>query len=230
MTPPVLAQAVPYTFRWEVLIPYLPLFARGLFITFEVSVVAEFVGIAFGLVAGLARLSRFRALNASATAYIDFFRGVPLLVTLVWIYYGIALLFGINISAFMAGVSGLGITLGAYLAEVFRAGVQAIPRGQGEAAHTLGLSTRQIMQHVILPQALRIVLPPLGNSFVGMLKDSSLVAILSVTDLMRQGMIVAADTFRAFEAYSFVAVVYYALTIVVARMITVIERRYAVPR
>src|SRR5207253_2867427 len=126
---------------------------------------AEIVGIAFGLVAGLARLSRFRALNAAATAYIDFFRGVPLLVTLVWIYYGIALLFGINISAFMAGVGGLGITLGAYLAEVFR-----------------------------------------------------------------QGMIGATDTFRAFEAYSFVAVVYYALTIVVARMLTVVERRYASPR
>jgi His/Glu/Gln/Arg/opine family amino acid ABC transporter permease subunit len=226
----VVAQAVPYTFRWSVLVPYLPLFAHGLLVTLQISVVAEALGIVLGLAGGLARLSRVRFLRAAAVGYIDFFRGVPLLVTLVWIYYGLALLFGINISAFAAGVLGLGITLGAYLAEVFRSGVQAIPKGQSEAAHTLGLTTRQIMQHIILPQALRIVLPPLGNSFVGILKDSSLVAVIAVTDLMREGMIVAADTFRAFEAYSFVAVVYYALTLVVARLVTVVERRYALPR
>ncbi len=226
----VFAQAAPYTFRWNALVPYLSLFAQGLLVTFEVSVAAEVVGIAFGLTGGLARLSRVGLVRSIAIAYIDFFRGVPLLVTLVWIYYGIALLFGINISAFVAGISGLGITLGAYLAEVFRAGVQAIPKGQAEAAHTLGLTRRQIMQYVVLPQAFRIVLPPLANSFIGMLKDSSLVAILAVTDLMRVGMIVAADTFRAFESYTFVAMVYYVLTIVTARIVTRVEKRYGVPR
>ncbi len=222
--------AAPYTFRWNVLIPYLPAFARGLFVTFEVSIVAEIVGIILGLATALARLSRWPVLRLTAIGYIDFFRGVPLLATLVWFYYGVSLLFGINFTAFSAGVSGLGITYGAYLAEIFRSGIQAIPRGQTEAAHTLGLSPRQIMQHVILPQAVRIALPPIGNSFVSMLKDSSLIAVLAVTDLMRQGMIVASDTFRAFEAYTFVAVVYYMLTVLVARGLSIIERRYAISR
>ena len=224
-----IAQAVPYTFRWDALIPYARMFAEGLLVTFEVSVVAEIIGIGCGLTSGLARLSRFQAVQKIAIGYIDFFRGIPLLVTLVWIYYGVALLFGINISAFIAGVSGLGITYGAYLGEVFRAGVQAIPKGQTEAAFTLGLSRRKIMQHVILPQALRIVFPPLANSFIGMLKDSSLVAILAVTDLMRVGMIVAADTFRAFEAYTCVAVIYYIATLATARLATIIEKRYSIP-
>jgi His/Glu/Gln/Arg/opine family amino acid ABC transporter permease subunit len=205
------------------------MFAQGLLVTFEISIVSQFLGIVIGLIAGLARLSSRRVVQSVAIAYIDFFRGVPLLVTLVWIYYGVALLFGINISAFVAGVSGLGITLGAYLAEVFRSGVQAIARGQTEAAYSLGLSRWQTMRTVVLPQALRIIFPPLANSFIGMLKDSSLVAILSVTDLMRVGMIVASDTFRAFESYSFVAVVYYIVTFITARAVTRIEKYYAVP-
>ena len=219
-----------YIFRWSALFPYIPMFLQGLLVTFEISIASELVGIVIGLIAGLARLSHRRVVQSVAIAYIDFFRGVPLLVTLVWIYYGVALLFNINISAFAAGVSGLGITVGAYLAEVFRAGVQAIARGQTEAAYSLGLSRWQTMRTVVLPQALRIIFPPLANSFIGILKDSSLVAILSVTDLMRVGMIVASDTFRAFEAYTFVAVIYYIVTFITARAVTRIEKRYPVMR
>lgn len=218
-----------YTFRWSVLFPYLPMFAQGLLVTFEVSILSELVGIIIGLIAGMARMSRIVPLRSVAGAYIDFFRGVPLLVTLVWIYYGVSLLFHINISAFVAGVSGLGITYGAFLAEVFRAGIQAVPRGQTEAAYSLGLSRLKTMRHVVLPQALRIVFPALANSFIGMLKDSSLVAIVSVTDLMRVGMIVAANTFRAFEAYTFVAAVYYLVTLITARLLRQLEQRAATP-
>lgn len=221
---------MPYIFRWSVLLPYLPMFAKGLLVTLEISMVAEILAIIIGLAAGLARVSRLVAVRWIAVSYVNFFRGVPLLVTLVWIYYGITLLFGIEISAFGAGVLGLGITVGAYLSEVFRAGVQAIPKGQSEAAQSLGLSRARIVWHIVLPQALRIILPALGNSFIGMLKDSSLVAILSLTDLMRVGMIVAADTFRAFEAYTFVAVVYYVVTLVMARAFTGVENHYAIPR
>ena len=219
-----------YTFRWSALIPYLPMFARGLLVTVEISIVSELLAIAVGLIAGIARISGPRPTRMLAVAYIDFFRGVPLLVTLVWIYYGLSLLFHINISAFSAGVFGLGVTYGAFLAEVFRAGIEAIPKGQTEAAHSLGLSRARTMRHIVLPQALRIILPPLANSFIGMLKDSSLVAILSVTDLMRVGMIVAADTFRAFEAYTFVAVVYYVLTLITARFAARIERLFPILR
>src|SRR5262249_20864390 len=153
-----------------VLVPYLPAFARGLFVTFQVSVAAECVGLLLGFIAALARLARWRPLRAVAIAYIDFFRGVPLLATLVWLYYGVSLLFGIPFSAFSAGVAGLGLTYGAYLAEIFRAGIQAIPKGQTEASRTLGLTPRQIMMYIVLPQALRITLPPIGNTFVSMLK------------------------------------------------------------
>lgn len=219
-----------YTFRWSALIPYLPMFGWGLLVTFEVSIAAEALAIAIGLIAGMVRVSRMRIPRMVAIGYIDFFRGVPLLVTLVWLYYGVSLLLHIDISAFTAGITGLGVTYGAFLAEVFRAGIQAVPRGQIEAAHSLGLSRYRTMRHVILPQAFRIIFPPLANSFIGMLKDSSLVAILSVTDLMRVGMIVAADTFRAFEAYTFVAVVYYALTLVTARIVARLERRFATAR
>ncbi|HEX3350915.1 MAG TPA: amino acid ABC transporter permease [Acetobacteraceae bacterium] len=219
-----------YTFRWGALVPYLPMFASGLLVTIEVSVASEALAIVIGLVAGVARVSALRVPRTIATGYIDFFRGVPLLVTLVWLYYGVALLLGIDISAFAAGITGLGVTYGAFLAEVFRSGIEAIPKGQIEAATSLGLTRVQTMRHIILPQALRIVFPPLANSFIGMLKDSSLVAILSVTDLMRVGMIVAADTFRAFEAYTFIAVVYYALTLLTARIVSRLERRFAVPR
>ena len=219
-----------YTFRWSVLLPYLPMFAKGLLVTFEVSIVSELLAIVVGLVAGIARVSGVRPARFIAVAYIDFFRGVPLLVTLVWVYYGISLLLHINISAFNAGVAGLGVTYGAFLAEVFRAGIEAVPKGQTEGAYSLGLSRVQTMRHIVLPQALRIVFPPLANSFIGMLKDSSLVAILSVTDLMRVGMIVAADTFRAFEAYTFVAAVYYVLTLITARLVTRMERSFPVLR
>ncbi len=219
-----------YTFRWGVLLPYIPMFAWGLLVTFEVSIVAECLAIIIGLIAGIIRVSNPRIPRLLAVAYIDFFRGVPLLVTLVWLYYGVSLLLHIDISAFNAGVIGLGVTYGAFLAEVFRAGIEAIPKGQIEASYSLGLSRFQTMHRVILPQALRIIFPPLANSFIGMLKDSSLVAILSVTDLMRVGMIVAADTFRAFEAYTFVAVVYYVLTLVTARLVSQVERRFVVFR
>jgi His/Glu/Gln/Arg/opine family amino acid ABC transporter permease subunit len=215
-----------YTFRWNVLIPYLPMFAHGLLITLELSVVSELLGIVIGLIAGFARVSKLRPARMLAIAYIDFFRGVPLLVTLVWIYYGLSLLLHINISAFTGGVSGLGVTYGAFLAEVFRAGIEAVPKGQTEAAYSLGLSRVRTVRHIVLPQALRIIFPPLANSFIGILKDSSLVAIISVTELMRVGMIVAADTFRAFEAYTFVAVVYYVLTLITARVATRVERLF----
>jgi His/Glu/Gln/Arg/opine family amino acid ABC transporter permease subunit len=124
------------------------MFAQGLLVTFEISIASELLGILIGLVAAMARLSRARVVRSVAVAYIDFFRGVPLLVTLVWIYYGVSLLFHINISAFAAGVSGLGITYGAFLAEVFRAGIEAIPKGQTEASYSLGLSRAKTMRYV----------------------------------------------------------------------------------
>ena len=153
---------------------------------------------------------------------------MPLLIVLIWIYFAFPVLFNVNPSPLQASVASLGLTYSAFLAEVFRAGIQAIPRGQREAAFTLGFSEVQTLRKVILPQALRIVIPPLGNSFVGILKDSSLVSVIGMVELMRQGMIVTSQTFRPLEIYTFVAVVYYLLTLIAAQGINYLERRYAI--
>ncbi len=217
-----------YSFHWEVISEYLPTFGSAILTTIYLSLLGELVGIVAGLLIALLRLSPVAPVRWLAGVYIDFFRGVPLLVVLIWIYFAFPVIFNLNPSPLQASVVGLGLTYAAYLAEVFRAGIQAIPRGQREAAFTLGFTELQTLRAVILPQALRVVIPPLGNSFVGMLKDSSLVSVIGQVDLMRQGQIVTSQTFRPLEVYTFVALVYYAMTLMAARAINYTERRFAI--
>jgi His/Glu/Gln/Arg/opine family amino acid ABC transporter permease subunit len=212
-----------YHFDWSVVRDYLPAMMQGLLVTLEVSAISELVGIALGLVVALCRLSSFGPLRYFAIAYIDFLRGIPVLVMLLWVYYGFSILFGLNLSQMQAGVIGLGSSYSAYIAEIFRSGIQAIPTGQREAGRTLGLARWQIMGYVVLPQAVRIIIPPLGNTAISMLKDSSLVAIIAVSDLMRQTMVAASETFRPFELYAAAAIIYYLLTFLSARLITFLE-------
>ena len=143
-------------------------------------------------------------------------------------YYGVSIVIGINFTAFQAGVLGLGLFYGAYSAEVFRSGLQAIPRGQREAALTLGLSRWQATYAVVLPQAIRIVTPALTNYFVGMIKDVTLIAVIGLTEFMRTAQTVVSRTFRPFEIYTFVAVVYLLLTITFSRVAAWMERRVPV--
>jgi glutamine transport system permease protein len=214
-----------YHFDWSVAYTYFPALIMGLVITLKVSAISELVGIAAGLIVALCRLSPFGLLRYPAVAYIDFLRGIPILVILLWVYYGFSILFGLNLSAMQAAVLGLGGSYSAYIAEIFRSGIQAIPVGQREAGRTLGLTGWQVMLYVVLPQAVRIIIPPMGNTVISMLKDSSLVAIIAVSDLMRQTMIAASETFRPFELYAAAAVIYYVLTLLTARIIGAIERR-----
>ena len=214
-----------YHFDWSVVSDYFPAMMLGLVVTLQVSAISELVGIALGLVVALCRLSNFKPLRYLAIAYIDFLRGIPVLVILLWVYYGFSILFGINFSQMQAAVIGLGCSYSAYIAEIFRSGIQAIPKGQREAGRTLGLARWQVMSHIVLPQAVRIIIPPMGNTVISMLKDSSLVAILAVSDLMRQTMVAAAETFRPFELYAAAAIIYYLLTFLSARLITFLERR-----
>ncbi|MFO1056958.1 MAG: amino acid ABC transporter permease [Dongiaceae bacterium] len=214
-----------YQFDWSVVYEYLPAMMQGLLITIEVSVLAELVAIVLGLLLALCRLSRFAPVRLPAIAYIDFLRGIPILVILLWVYYGFSILFKINFTAMQAGIIGLGCSYSAFIAEIFRSGIQAIPNGQREAGRTLGLSRWHITVYVVLPQAIRIIVPPLGNTVISMLKDSSLVSIIAVSDLMRQTTIAASETFRPFELYAAVAVIYYLMTLVTARVIAFIERR-----
>lgn len=215
-----------YNFDWSVTYEYMPALMRGLLVTLKVSAISELVGIVLGLVLALCRLSAIAPLRYFAIAYIDFLRGIPVLVMLLWVYYGFSILFNLNLTEMQAAVVGLGCSYSAYLAEIFRSGIQAIPVGQREASRTLGLAGWQIMAYVVLPQAVRIIVPPLGNTVISMLKDSSLVAIIAVSDMMRQTMIAASETYRPFELYAAAAVIYYILTFLTARVVTVIERRF----
>jgi His/Glu/Gln/Arg/opine family amino acid ABC transporter permease subunit len=214
-----------YHFDWSIVGEYFPALMLGLVVTLKVSAMSELVGIVLGLIVALCRQSTFAPLRYLAIAYIDFLRSIPVLVMLLWVYYGFSILFGLNLGEMQAAVIGLGLPYSAYIAEIFRSGIQAIPPGQREAGRTLGLARWQIMAYVVLPQAMRIIIPPMGNTVISMLKDSSLVAIIAVSDLMRQTMVAASETFRPFELYAAAAVIYYLLTFVTARIITALERR-----
>ena len=185
---------------------------HGSLVTVQVTAVALLLGLAFGLLAGMARLNpRRRVLYAAASAYIAFIRGTPLMVQLFILYFGLPQ-FGIMIPAFLTGVLGMGIYSGSYISEIVRGAIQSIERGQMEAARSLGMSQAQAMRLVILPQAFLRMLPPLGNEFIALIKNSALVSLLTIEDLMREGQRVISTTFRSMEVYLGVAVIYFVLT------------------
>ena len=150
----------------------------GILVTFKVTIGAILLAIVFGLIAGLGRLSTNRFINGAASLYVEIIRGIPLLVQLFYIYYALGRF--VKIPDILSAIIAMAFCYGAYMAEIFRAGIQSIPKGQMEAALSLGMSRSQAMRQVILPQAFKVVLPPIGNEFIALLKDSSLVSILAV--------------------------------------------------
>jgi len=229
--------------------------ARGVGTTIYVTAIAYLLAIFIGLVFGIMRVSQFRLAHEISTFYVEILRGVPMLVILYYIAFvgapGLAQ--AINaVGRFLAGagpLAGLGqalsefqvrdldfttraiiaLTLGysAFIAEIFRAGIQSIGKGQMEAARSLGMSYRQAMETIILPQAVRTVLPPLGNDLIAMLKDSSLVSVLGVQDITQLGKVYSASTFRFFETYNVVAFLYLVMTLGLTMLVRWIERRMA---
>jgi cystine transport system permease protein len=189
----------------------LKLLAVGVKWTVFLTLAGMALGLAIGQLLALARLSRVLLFRSIAYWYIEIIRGTPLLVQLFILYFGLPQ-YGITLSPFIAGFLGLGINYGAYLAEVFRAGILSIPRGQREAATTLGLSEAKIMRLVILPQAIRVVVPPVGNYLISMLKDSALVSTISVYELLRAANLEVAQTFRSFDIYLVLAGMYFAMS------------------
>ena len=170
----------------------------GLMVTFQITIISMTLALLLGLLAGLGRTARMPVLNILASFYVEVIRGIPLLAQLFWIYYAFSrfIRLGPNVSA----VLGLTVCYGAYIGETFRAGIQSIPKGQMEAARALGLSRAQAMRYIIIPQAIRVVLPPVGNEFIAMLKDSSLVSVLAISDMLRRGREYASRTFAYFES------------------------------
>ena len=194
--------------------------------TLASTVVAFILAVVLGLLVSLLRLSRRRILNRGAKAYVDVLRGVPLLVQIFFIYFGLGRV--LNLDRFSAGVLAVGICYSAYLAEIFRSGIAAIERGQHEAALSLGMTRYQVMRHVILPQAARIIIPPAANEFIASLKDSSLVSIIGMRELTRAGREYYAQYFVDFQTWLAVGVIYLVLTLALSRVVAFLEKKYRV--
>lgn len=202
-----------------------PLLLMGAAVTIEITVVSVAVGFLIGLVVGVARISQIKLLRIAAAVYADCIRGTPLLVQIFLIYFALPMVTGQRIEPFFAAVLACGINSGAYISEIFRAGIQSIDPGQMEAGRSLGLSWAQTMRYVILPQAIRNILPPLGNEFIAMLKDSSLVSVIGFEELTRRGQLIIAQTYGTFEIWLTVAALYLAMTLAISRFVAYLERR-----
>ena len=205
----------------------LPFLLKGAVVTIKVTSLAVLMGIALGTILGLARVSKSKWLKRISKAYIEFFRGTPLLIQLFILYFGLPNL-GIKLSPYFAAVLGLGLNSGAYVGEIVRSGINSINKGQMEAARSLGMSYPQAMRYVVLPQAIKRVIPPLGNEFIALLKNSSLVSVISVKDLTRQSRLVNSRTYQTFLIYISAAVIYFCMTFLLTRLVNYVERRLSV--
>ncbi|MGC1305896.1 MAG: amino acid ABC transporter permease [Phormidesmis sp.] len=208
----------------------LPALLVGALVTLQLTAAAVAFGSIGGIALGVARLSKFKILRLLARIYVDFFRGTPLLVQLFIIYFGVPPLVrsvGLNFTfnQWTAAILGLSLNSAAYLSEIVRAGIQSIEVGQKEAAESLGLGPNQSMRYIIFPQALRRMIPPLGNEFIILLKDTSLVAFIGYQELFRQGQLIVAKNFRSFEIYLTVALIYLLLTVLSSQVFSLLERR-----
>lgn len=213
---------------WAAFFHYLasPYLAVGAAITLAISVASILLGLVCGLVAALMRLSARPYLRLPAAGYVWLMRGTPVLVQLIVIYTGLPQL-GLRMNVIEAAIVGLGINEGAYVAEIFRAGIMAMPVGQSEAARAIGLSRLQVMRLVILPQALRIVVPPLGNAFNGLMKTSSLASVISMDELLRRTEMLIQVQFKVLEIFIVAALYYLAMTTIWGFVQARLERRLA---
>ncbi len=221
--------------------PYLDilLFVRdGLAVTVLLTVASIIFIVILGLIGGLGRIAKNRLVYLVSTLYVEIVRGVPLLVQLIWWYFAapvviqavgralhIAGLANYRSNAIFLAILGLVVCYGAYMSEIFRAGIQSVPKGQMEAARSLGMNYLQSMRHVVLPQAIRVVLPPVGNEFIMLLKDSSLVSVVAVADLTRRGREFMATHFNPIEVWTLIALLYLIMTLFSARVIAWLEKR-----
>ena len=205
---------------YQRILAFLP---DGILVTFQVTIYSILMALVIGLVTGLGRISRNKYINLVASTYVEIVRGVPLLVQLFYIYYALGKF--VQVPDMMAAVIAMSFCYGAYMGEVFRAGISSIHKGQTEAARSLGFNRAQTMFYVILPQAWRTILPPVGNEFIALLKDTSLVSILAVADLLRRGREFASESFLYFETYTMVAIIYLIITLILSKLVSVMEER-----
>lgn len=214
--------------RWDIIWNYRELFIRGLWVTIFLTISGYLGGVLLGLLLGLGKISKNKWVYIPCKLYIDVFRGTPLLVQILMIHVAvIPTIFGHSLGPMVSGVTALLLNGAAYNAEIFRAGIQSIDKGQMEAARSLGLTHNQAMRKVILPQAFRRMIPPLGNEFIAVLKDSSLVTVIAANDLLLAGKVVAGAYARVWEPYLTVAALYLLLTFCISKIVAFVEKRFS---
>lgn len=209
---------------WTIFSTKLPVFMQGAVVTVQLAAWTVAGGSLLGIVVALLRLSRVRILRAISGAYVEFLRGTPLLVQVLIFYYGLPQL-GVRLPRMTAGILALIINSGAYMAEIVRSGIQAIDAGQDEAARSLGMTSMQTMLYVILPQALKNILPAVGNEFVVIIKESSILYTIGIYELTYQANKLASTNFRYLETLTISALIYFVLTFTTSRVLGMLERR-----
>src|SRR5690606_22000029 len=200
----------------------MPLLLEGARLTLVISVVGLFFGFLIGLAAGLARTSGNRILSGISAVYVELIRGTPILVQAIWIYFALPIALGMEIERLTAAIA---VNSGAYIAEIVRGSIQSVPKGQVEAGRSLGLTQAQTFWHVVWPQAFRRMIPPLGNQLIISLKDTSILTIIGVAEIVRQAQQVVASNFRAFEVYTTAALLYFVMTLTISLILRGMERR-----
>jgi glutamine transport system permease protein len=193
--------------------------------TLALSATAILISVIMGIVLAISLLSRYRTLRWGARSYVEIFRAIPLLVLLLWVYYGLPVVSGLQFDAFVAGVMSLALSDAAFEAEVFRAGLQSVAKGQREAAETLGLSRWATLRYVVFPQAIRTILPALGNQFVYVLKMSSLVSVVGLQEFTRRANELNVTEYRPLEIYTFLVAEYLVLILLTSWGVRLLERR-----
>ena len=210
---------------WSVVTDRWRLFAEGAWVDVWVAALGFGLACAVGLANAVLRTSGVRVFSVPSFVYVQVMRGVPLYVMILWVYFGIANVLGVNFTSFQAMVIALTLTGSGYTTEIFRAGLGAVDRGQMEAARSIGLSRVRTYRHVILPQAFRIVLPPLGNTFIGLFKGATLMSVIAVPDMVFLANELNVTLFTPFEVFAAVAVILVVLVLVFSALVYVLERR-----
>lgn len=211
--------------QWSTIAHQLPQLAKGLLFTLQISFTAYLCSLIGGLIIAFLRMSSMRLLSGLAFAYTQFFRAISIYIYIIWIYFGLAMAAGINLSPFVASVVSISLLHSAYLSEVYRSAIRAIELGQKEAAFSLGMGRLATFRDVVFPQALAIAAPQLVSQFAMIIKDSSIVALIGASDLMYETIRAANLEYRSFEFYSVAAIIYLAFVVIVSRLGGVLERR-----
>jgi glutamine transport system permease protein len=214
-------------FRWDLIVEYAPFFAKGTLLTIGLSIASILIGTALGLLIGLGKIVRNKWLALPFSIYITFFRGTPLLVQILLVHFAAVPLILGQTNGILAAIVTLSLNSAAYIAEIFRAGIQSIDKGQMEASRSLGMTHVQSMKNVILPQAFKRMIPPLGNEFVVLIKESSLASIIAAPELMYWGRAMQGEYFRVWEPFLTAAVIYLILTLTLSFLLERLERRLA---